>query len=48
MLHGFRQLYSLHKNEGIYTDFAADVETRFDTSDCEFKRSLPRGDIIAY
>ena len=40
MLHGYRQLYSLHKN---YVDIAKYVETRFDTSNHELKRPLAKG-----
>ena len=43
MLHGYTQLYSLHKNQkNIYLDIAKDVETRFDTSNYELERSLPK------
>ena len=43
MLHGCRQLYSLHKIEDIYLDIAKDVENRFDTSNDELDRPLPIG-----
>ena len=31
------------KRNDIYKDIAEDVETRFDTSNFEFDRSLPKG-----
>ena len=31
------------KTDDIYKDIAEDVETKFDTSDYELDRSLPRG-----
>ena len=31
------------KTDGIYKDIAEDVETRFDTSNYELGRSLPKG-----
>ena len=31
------------KKDGIYKDIAEDVETRFDTSNYELDRSLPKG-----
>ena len=31
------------KTDGIYKDIAEDVETRFDTSNYELDRSLPKG-----
>ena len=31
------------KTEGIYSDIAKDVETRFDTSNYELNRQLPKG-----
>ena len=38
MLHGYRLHYSLHKNKGI----AKDAETKFDTSNYELERPLPK------
>ena len=36
--------FTVHvKSEGIYEDFARDVETGFNTSDYEIKRALPIG-----
>ena len=43
MLHGYRQLYSLHNTKYIYLVIAKDIETRFKTSNYELKRPLPRG-----
>ena len=43
MLHGDRQLYSLHNTKYIYLVIAKDIETRFNTSNYELKRPLPRG-----
>ena len=31
------------KTEVIYEDIAGDVEARFNTSNCEFQRTLPKG-----
>ena len=44
-LHEYRQLCGLHKNRGnfMYVDIAEDVETRFDTSNYELGRPLPKG-----
>ena len=42
MLYG----YSVYiKTDDIYKDIAKDVETRFDTSNYELDRSLPKGKI---
>ena len=30
MLHGYKQLHSLHKKKGVQVDTAKDVERRFD------------------
>ena len=43
MLHGYRQLYYLHKTEDIYVYIAKDVEIRSDTLNYELERPLPRG-----
>ena len=43
MLHGYRQLYNLHKTEDIYVYIAKDVEIRSDTLNYELERPLPRG-----
>ena len=42
MLHEYRKLYSLHKKENIYGDISKDVQTRFDSSDYELGRTLPK------
>ena len=42
MLHGYRSLDNLHKNKYIYIDISKVVETRFDTSNYELYRSLPK------
>ena len=44
MLHGYTQLYGLHKNRTHLRmkDIAKDVEKRYDTSNCELERPLPR------
>ena len=42
MSHGYRLLYSLHKNERHFIEIAKEVETRFDTSDYELNRPLPK------
>ena len=31
------------KTDDIYKDIAEDVETRFDTSNCQLERPLPKG-----
>ena len=43
MLHGYKYLYSLHETEDINVDIAKDGETRFDTSNHELDRPLPKG-----
>ena len=46
MSHGYRQLYSLYqKTKGIYVDISKYVEARFDTSNNELDRPLPKGKI---
>ena len=42
-LHGYRQLYSPHKNRRHMHRYAKDVETRFDTSSYEVDRALSEG-----
>ena len=37
------QFHCIHKKDGIYKDIAEDVETRFDTSNYELDRPLPKG-----
>ena len=43
MLHGYRQLHCSCETDYIYKDIAEDVETRFDTSNFEIDRPLPKG-----
>ena len=43
MLYGYRQFYCIQKKHDIYKDIAEDVETRFDTSNYELYRPLPKG-----
>ena len=43
MWHGYRWIYIQHKTEDSYVDIAKYVETRFDTSNYELERPLPRG-----
>ena len=38
----YRQLHCIHKADDIYKDIAANVETRFDTSDYELDRLQPK------
>ena len=42
VLHGYRQLYSLHENRDIYSVIVKYVKTRFDTSNYELDRPLPK------
>ena len=42
ILHGYRQLYSIHKNRKHLQNIAKDVETKFDTSTYKLERPLPR------
>ena len=42
MLHGYKQLCSLYKKEDIFIDIAIDVKTRYDTSNYELDRPLPK------
>ena len=37
------QLHQIHKTDDIIKDIGEDVETRFDTSNYELDRSLPKG-----
>ena len=43
MLYGYRQFHCIHKTDDIYGDIAEDIETRFDTSNYELDRPLPKG-----
>ena len=42
MLLGYRQFHCIDINRWIYKDIAEDVQTRFDTSDYELNRPLPK------
>ena len=42
-LHGYHWFYIIHKTEDIYVEIAKDVETKFDISDYELDKPLPRG-----
>ena len=42
LLYGYRQLHYV-KTDDIYKDIVEDVEIRFDTSNFEIDRLLPRG-----
>ena len=43
MFHGYRELFSLHKNKRYLLNIAKNVETRFDTSIYELDRPLLTG-----
>ena len=43
MLYEYRQFYCTYKKGDIYKDIAEDVETRFDISNYELDRPLPKG-----
>ena len=43
MLYGYRWFHCIGKTDNIYKDIAEDVETRFDNSNYEFGRPLPKG-----
>ena len=42
MLHGYRELHSIHKNRRHLSEIAKDVEARFDTLNYELRILLPR------
>ena len=42
VLHKYWQFHCIHKTDCIYTDIAKDVEARFDTSNLDLKRPLPK------
>ena len=42
VLDGYRQFHGIYKTYDIYDDIVEDVETRFDTSNYELNRSLPK------
>ena len=43
VLYGYRQFHCTQKKDDVYKDIAKDVETRFDTSNYELDRPLPKG-----
>ena len=43
MLYRYRQFHCIHKTEYIYKDIAENFETRFDNSNYELDRPLPKG-----
>ena len=43
MLHGYRRLHCSCKTDVIYKDIAEDVETRYNNSNFEIDRPLPKG-----
>ena len=42
-VYGYRQLHCSYKKDGSCKDIAEDIETRFDTSNFEIDRPLPKG-----
>ena len=42
VLYGYRQFHCIYKTDDIYKDITEDVETRFDTSNNELDRPLPK------
>ena len=42
MLYGYRKFHFIHKNKWYLKDITEDVETRFDTSNYELERPLPK------
>ena len=43
MLYGYKKFHYIHKTDDIYKDIAKDIEIRFDTSNYELDRPLPKG-----
>ena len=43
VLYGYRQFHVYIKTDDIYKDIAENIETRFDTSNYELDRPLPKG-----
>ena len=43
MLHGYRNFIFYIKTENLYVDISKDRETRFDTSNYELEKPLPKG-----
>ena len=42
MLHGYRELHSIHQNRRDLSEIAKDVEARFDNLNYELRILLPR------
>ena len=42
MFYGYKQFHCIYKIDNIYKDIAEDVETRFDKSNYELDRPLPK------
>ena len=42
-MYGYRQFHVYIKTDDIYKDIAENIETRFDTSNYELDRPLPKG-----
>ena len=42
VLYGYRQSHYIHKTDDIYKDFGKGVATRFDNSNYELERPLPK------
>ena len=43
MLYGYKQFPHVNKRDDIYKDITEDVEIRFDTSNYDLDRPLPKG-----
>ena len=43
MLYRYKKFHYIHKTDDIYKDIAEDIEIRFDTSNYELDRPLPKG-----
>ena len=43
VLYGYRKLHYVHNTDYIFKNIAKDFETRFDTSNYELERPLPKG-----
>ena len=43
VVYGYRQFHCIHKTDDNYIDIAGDIKTRFDTSNYELDRPLPKG-----
>ena len=43
MLYGYNQFAHVNKTDDIYKDITEDVEIRFDTSNYDLDRPLPKG-----